>query len=949
LIPEISMREGGHMPRRKFLSVFSLIMILTLASSGLFAQGKAQVKPKAAPPLTVGDVLQGISYRSVGPTRQSGRFVDFAVPLQRPNTFYAATGSGGLWKTTNNGQTFEPIFDNEKVFSIGDVAVAPSDPDLLWVGSGEANNSRSTYWGDGLYKSTDAGKTWTNMGLKESHHIGRIVIHPTNRDIAYVAALGHLYSENPERGVFKTVDGGKTWVKSLAVVQEGRAVGCVDLVMDPGNPDVLYASAYDRIRRPWTYQVGGLGSGIYKTTDAGTTWSKLGGGLPGGILGRIGLAVCAKNPSVLYAMVENANKPGMSDADRWQEILDGKSSRGMIDGEIYRSEDAGATWQKVSPDKRSIGGNPGYYYGQIIVDPADDKTVFILSMGVLASRDGGKTWISPFSFGGDNHALWIDPKDSNHMLLGYDHGMGLTWDGGKSWYHPDFLPLAQFYAVDFDMSYPYRIAGGLQDNGSLMGPSTKRGTASGREYDFEGTTAGVRGGPPIRLEDWSTVGGGDGMYNVFDRKTNRYLYNEYQFGPLARIDLVTGETKSVGYQSQKPELRWNWCSPALVSAHNSDTIYHCGNIVVMSTNRGETWTEISPDLTTNDKTKMQAEGGKGGDQNIQYCTITTFDESPLVPGLLWVGTDDGNVWVTRDNGQNWTKLNDKITGNPGYWVSRVAASNFDPGTAYVTYTGFRNDDFRPFIYKTMDYGQTWTLLVGDLAAGPVNVVREDVKNSSLLFAGTDFGVYVSIDGGKHWTKMKNSMPTQPVHDLKIQPRENDLIVATHGRGAFIADISPLQDLSSEVLAKDAYLFPIKSKIRWVGLDRANSSSSNFAGQSEPMGIVVNYFLKTRPKDDVRVQVFMGNMLLSEIRGSANPGLNSAVWNMTGRRERTPEEKKALQDEMKRRQNRSFAGRGGADVNFASFEAREGEYRFVLVVDGKSYSRLASILTDYWYR
>jgi photosystem II stability/assembly factor-like uncharacterized protein len=937
------------MSKRKSLFVCLFIGGLVLASAHAGMEKKESRKgPVPAAPPAVADILKGISYRSIGPTRQSGRFVAFAVPLQQPYTFYAATASGGLWKTVNNGQSFDPVFDNERVISIGDVAVAPSDPAIVWVGTGEANNSRSTYWGDGVYKSTDGGKSWANMGLRDSHHIGRIVVHPANPEIVYVAALGHLYTENPERGVFKTTDGGKTWAKSLDIVQDGRAVGCVDVVMDRGNPDVLYAAAYDRLRKPWTYQVGGPGSGIYKTTDAGKTWTKLGGGLPAGLLGRIGLTLYAKDSNVLYAMIENGNKPGMSEADRWQEVLDGKSSQGMIDGEVYRTDDAGSTWQKVSPEKRSIGGAPGYYYGQIVVDPANDKTVYLLSVGVLASRDGGKTWPSAFGFGGDNHALWIDPKDSNHMLLGYDHGMGLTWDGGRNWYHPDFLPLGQFYAVDYDMSYPYRVAGGLQDNGSMMGPSTKRGLGGGRMYDFEAAGGSPGGGPPIRLEDWSTVGGGDGMYNVFDRKTNRFLYNESQFGPLLRTDLVTGETKSVAYQEQKSELRWNWCAPVLVSAHNADTVYHCGNIVVMSTNRGESWTEISPDLTTNDKDKMRA-NGKGGDQNIQYCTITTFDESPLVPGLLWAGTDDGNVWVTRDNGKGgWTKLNERIAGNPSYWVSRVAASSLDPGTAYVSYTGLRNDDFRPFIYKTTDYGQTWTSVVGDLAEGPVNVVRDDYKNPNLLFAGTDFGVCVSLDTGKHWTKMKNNMPTQPVHDLKIQPREKDLVVATHGRGVFIADIGPLQELSPDLLAQDVHLFAIKSKVRWAGFDRANSSSSNYAGQSEPTGIVINYYLKTKPKSDVKIEVFKGNLLLNEIPGSGNPGLNSAVWNMVGRRERTAEEKKAFQERARRAQEMGYAGRSGLDLNYASYPVQDGEYRFVLVVDGKSFTGYGSILKDYWY-
>jgi photosystem II stability/assembly factor-like uncharacterized protein len=930
---------------RKFYFVGLLSAFLVIVPSGVLAQGKAASKGKApaAASLAAQEIIRGLNYRSIGPTQQSGRFVDFAVPLQKPNTFYAASASGGLWKTENNGQSFEPLFENEKVFSIGDVAVAPSDPDLLWLGSGEANNSRSTYWGDGVYKSVDAGKTWRNMGLQESHHIGRIVIHPSNPDVVYVAALGHLYSENPERGVYKTADGGKTWAKVLDVIVDGRAIGVVDLVMDPADPDTLYAASYDRFRRPWTFGLGGPGSGVHKTTNGGRTWTKLTNGLPGGILGRIGLSIYPKNTKILYAQVENANKPGLSPEDRWKEILEGKSSQGMIDGEIYRSDDAGATWRKVSPDKRSIGGAPGYYYGQIVVDPNNDQVVFILSIGVLASRDGGKTWNSPFRFGGDNHALWIDPKDSNHMLLGYDHGMGLTWDGGKNWYHPDFLPLAQFYAIDYDMSYPYRVAGGLQDNGSLLGPSTKTGGAGGFGGMGARSTGGTPSGPPIRLEDWFTVGGGDGMYNVFDRATDRYLYNESQFGPLSRVDLVTGESKTVAYQRQKPETRWNWCAPIHVSVHNSDTIYHCGNIVVMSNNRGESWAEISPDLTTNDATKLTVEG-KGGDGNIQYCTITTFDESPLVPGLLWVGTDDGNVWVTRDNGKAWVKVNDKISGNPAYWVSRVAASNFDPGTAYVTFTGFRNDDFRPFIYKTTDYGATWTSLASGLPEGPVNVIREDVKNPNLLFAGTDFGVFVSIDGGKAWLKMKNDMPTQPVHDLKVQPREADLVVATHGRGAYIADIGPLQELTPQVLAEDFHLFSIESKVRWIGSDRRESSSSNFAGKSEAPGMVIYYSLKAKPKGEVKIRVYAGNMLLSEIAGAAEVGLNSAFWNMNGRRERTADEKKAAQEGARRFREMGYGGMGG-DPNFASFPVQPGEYKFVLSVDGKTMTAYASVLKD----
>jgi photosystem II stability/assembly factor-like uncharacterized protein len=873
------------------------------------------------------ELLKSFTYRSIGPTRQSGRFVDFAVPGQEPHTFYAATASGGLWKTVNNGITFEPIFDRENVISIGDIAVAPSDPWIIWVGTGEANNSRSTYWGDGIYKSTDAGRSWKNMGLGQSHHIGRIIIHPKNPDMVYVAALGHLYSENLERGLYKTIDGGKNWNKALDIIVGGRNIGVVDMAMDPSNPEILYAAAYDRLRKAWTYMLGGPGSGIYKTTDGGATWKKLAGGLPAGILGRIGIAVYAKDSKILYACIENANKPGMSEEDRWQEILAGKSSQGMIDGEVYRSDDAGESWRKVSPEKQSIGGAPGYYYGQIVIDPNNDQVVHVLSASSWGTKDGGKTWQRrPLNFGGDDHALWIDPNNSLHVLLGYDHGMGITYDGGKNWYHSDQLPLAQFYSVGFDMSHPYNVAGGLQDNGSAMGPSTKRGGGS------------------IRLEDWQQVGGGDGMYNVFDQNTNRFLYNESQFGPLQRVDLLTGEQKRIAYQNINRDLRWNWCAPILVSPHDSDVIYHGANVVVRSAYRGEVWEEISPDLTTNDPSKLPT--GKGGDGNIQYCTITTIDESPLEAGVLWVGTDDGNVWVTRDSGKNWTKLNDRIPGNPGYWVSRVAASAVNPGAAYVSYSGYRHDDFRPFVYKTTDYGQTWASIGGNLPQEPVNVIREDPKNPDLLFAGTESAVYVSIDGGRTWTKMKSNMPTQPVHDLKIHPRENDLIVATHGRSIFITDIAPLRELTPQVMAKDVHLFAIESKVRWVNNRNSHSSSSNFNGQSEPNGIVVNYYLRDKVKGDVKLSIYQGNKLINEIVAGNEPGLQKVVWDMTVRRKRTEEEKKAIEERQRRFAESGFRRRENPDYEFTP--ATWGEYRFVLQAGPQTLNGFASILKDDWY-
>ena len=676
--------------------------------------------PVAAQSLTE-DALANLSYREIGPTRQSGRFVDIAVPSDDPHTFYIATASGHLWKTTNRGISFEVLFaDQPDVFSIGAIAVAPSDADVLYLGSGEANNSRSSYWGNGVYKSTDAGATWTNVGLPESQHIGRIVVHPTDPDVVYVAALGPLYSEGGERGLYRSTDGGRSWERVLHHQSEGRDIGVVDVVMDPTDPNTLYAATYDKVRLPFTFDLGGPGSRLFKTTDGGENWIQIGQGLPEGMLGRIGVDVYHRDPNILYVTIENANKDGMSEEERRRELLEHGSSRGMIGGEVYRSDDAGLNWRKVSPDDESVGGGPAYYYGQIIIDPNDPDVVYVLSARSWVTRNGGETWERPEwysqptgGFGGDDHALWIDPDDSRHMILGYDHGMGVSYDGGARWYHPDFQSLAQFYAVGVDNSYPYRVAGGLQDNGSHMAYHTNPS------------------GDPLYFEMWERVGGGDGMYNEFDWCENRYLYNESQFGPIRRTDLLTGESKMIRYEDD--ELRWNWNAPILVSPHDCDVVYHAANRLLRSEYRGESWDVISPDLTKADPATLTT--GKGGDGNIQYATITTIDESPLRAGFLWVGTDDGNVQLSQDGGASWTLLNDNIPNNPEYWVSRVEASHHDLGTAYVTYTGYRRDDFRPFVYKTTDFGRTWTDISANLPDGPVNVIREHHRNPDLLFVG----------------------------------------------------------------------------------------------------------------------------------------------------------------------------------------------------------------------
>jgi len=917
----------------------------SVSGSAAGASAAAIVAPAtgaAAQGVDLDALFANVHYREIGPTRQGGRFSDIAVDPRDKDTFYAATASGGLWKT-RDGVYYESIFHVDDVFSIGDVAVAPSAPDTVWVGTGEANNSRSSYWGNGIYKSTDAGETWIHMGLPDSGHIGRIVVHPSNADIVYVAALGHLYRDNPERGLYKTTNGGRSWELLLTDVIEPsrglqnettRHIGVVDVTMHPTDPDTLYAATYDKVRRPWTFNPGGPGSRIYKSRDAGASWTMLEGGLPMGMLGRIGLAVTPAAPDSVYAVIEDVNIEGVSEDETYQALLNGAPGPGRgVNDRIWRSTDAGATWEAVSPADRNVGGGPPYYYGQIIVDPNDPDKIFMLSASSLKSIDGGREWTDAWDgIGGDDHTLWIDPDDSEYMLMGYDHGFGISRDGGETWYHPDNMSLAQFYAIGIDMAYPYNVYGGTQDNGSDRGPSR------------------TRSGDPVPYEAWERVGGGDGMYNEVDWSNNRYLYNESQFGPIRRLDLLTNESRSIDYSRPdgEEELRWNWNAPIVVSRHDNNVIYHGANVVLRSAFRGETWEEISPDLTTNDPAKIQGIG------NIQYCTIVALDESLLVEGLLWAGTDDGNVWVTRDTGETWTQVNGNIAGNPGYWVSRVEPSRHDPATAYVTFTGYRRDDFRPFIYKTTDYGETWTDISSNLPNAAIDVVREDHKNPNLLFAGTEIGVWVSIDGGGSWHKMKGDMPTVPVYDMKIHPRENDLVVGTHGRGFFITDISWIQELTEENLDRPVHLFEIEAAVRWKDTSRNDRSAQNFEGGAAPDGSVINYLLAGPAASAPTIRIYDGARLVRELTGTNEAGLNTVVWDMDFGRQRTQAEMGA-RGRGGRGGRGGFGGRGGGggdDPNRRPDQvyspAPEGTYRVVLVVGGQQLETTAQVLEDHWW-
>ncbi len=930
------------------------IRLALIVTTGLVAAGWPLVA-RQSPDLGTSTV-----FREIGPTRQGNRYVDFAVVESTPRVFYVAAATGGLFKTENNGQSFTTVFERQPVASLGAVAVSQSNPDVVYLGTGEGNNSRSTYWGDGVYVSRDAGKSWTHAGLDESQHIARIVVHPADPNTAYVAALGHLYSANEQRGLYKTTDGGKSWTKPLGPKEGTRDIGVVDVAMDPKNPNVLYASAYDKVRRPWTFGPGGPGSALYKTTDAGKSWTKLGGGLPASWLGRIGVSISRQDPNTVYAVVEVVDSS--SDPAR-QRLLQGFGE--TTADPLFRSDDAGKTWRQVAPPAAPAGapaggrgggrggysaGDTPYYYSQVRVDPNDRNHVVILSTAASQTFDAGQTWRS-LGFGGDNHALWIDPKDSQHMLLGYDHGIGITFDGGDNWFHPDYMPGAQLYAIGFDFETPYNVYGGLQDNGSHKGPST------------------MPGGGNIPFEAWSTVGGGDGQYNEVDWSDSRWLYNEFQFGTIQRVDQQTGAARSIQYRRPPGQeaLRFNWCAPILVSPHDPNVIYHGANVLLRSPNRGDTWEEISPDLTVN------APDTRDGTGNVTFATITTIAESPVVPGLLWVGTDDGNVQVSKDDGKTWTNVRDRIPGHPGYWVSRVEASHADPAVAYVTVTGLRNDDFRPFIWKTTDFGQSWTSIAGNLPNEAVNVVREDPYNANLLFAGTDLSVRMSLDAGKTWTKLEGMtssqpgfgggrgggrgggaavvqrglMPTNPVLDLKIHPRDHELIVGTHGLGFFIADISALEQMTPQVIAADAQLFEIPAFTIGQAEERGAAASTNFAGMSRPQTIPVRYYLRRPAAGAVTVAIFDGSRQVAEYDASADAGLNTVWWDRTVRRPR-------LVPLVAGRGGRGgggggggrFGGRGGGalcggsplDADTECANAGPGEYRVVLSVANHDYTQ-----------
>ena len=822
------------------------------------------------------DFLDGFEFRNLGPFRTSAWVTDFAVPdtplKDHLRVFYVATRNGGVWKTVNSGTTFEPVFDNVGPLAIGAVAVAPDNADLVWVGTGDPDLARYAYAGDGVYRSENGGRTWEHMGLEETHHVRKIIVHPDDPNTVYVAAMGHLHGPNPERGVFRTRDGGATWEKILYVNDE---VGVIDLVMVPGQPQVMYAATYEKERYPWTYIVGGPGSGIHKSTDGGDTWTRLAGGLPEGFIGRIGIDVFRGDPDILYAVFENANpRPGDEPGSM-------RVSGGW--GEVYRSDDAGVTWRMTHDMEVNVGGKAPYSFNILKIDPENSNRVYVTSDGLLISEDGGVTWAGMYGrevhdrfrrMFGDIRHLWIDPQDPQRIFVGSDGGVNITYDGGVTVDFLPNLPIGELYAINVDMEDPYNLYMGLQDHESWKGPIN----------GFSGRVSGI--------EDWVTVGTGDGMYQAVDYEDSRWVYNTLQFGGHVRVDQVEATMTRIQPPRRpegEPAYRYTWTTPIVLSPHEPAVVYTGAQVVLRSRDRGDTWEEISPDLTTADPNKIDGHG------NIQFCTITTLAESPLIQGLIWAGTDDGRVHVTRDGGGTWTDLTEALehAGAPvGYWTTRVVPSKHDPATAFLTVTGFHRDDFRPFVFRTDDYGETWQSITSNLTRASANVLAEDSENPSLLFLGTDHGLFVTIDRGARWVPFQSDMPVVPVRDMVIHPRENDLVVGTHGRGAFVTDITPLQQLDSEVLAQDYHLFAPEPKGRRVESGWGNYPLFGWrhvVTPNEPNGILLDVYQRRVGSAPIRLRVQDGggNEVWAHEEPGA-PGLHRIVFPLQARRGRPVE-------------------------------------------------------------
>jgi photosystem II stability/assembly factor-like uncharacterized protein len=873
----------------------SLILVLAMVMSTVIGFGQRAAQTSQPAFTLTPEMLSPLNFRLIGPAAYSGRIADIAVNPNNFSEYYIAVASGGLWKTTNSGTTFTPIFDDKPVYAMGCITIDPNNSDVVWLGTGENNSQRAIGIGDGVYKSTDAGKTWTNMGLKNSSHIGRIQVDPRNSDVVYVAAHGQIWGPGGDRGLYKSVNGGQTWERILFI---GEYTALNDVEMDPRNPDILYASAHQRERRVYSKINGGPESGLYKSVDAGKTWKKITNGFPSeGNIGRIGIALSKANPDILYAMVELSPEGGRSS--------------------FLRSKDKGETWEVMS----NQGSSSPQYYQKLVTDPINEDLVISLDVSNVRSTDGGKTWtqIGERNKHVDNHALWINPNNNKHYLAGCDGGLYESWDAGATWkFHPH-LPITQYYRVRVDNNYPfYRVYGGTQDNGSWMGPARTIRAA-------------------ITNEDWRHVLGGDGFLSIPDPVDPTISYHESQNGGIARVDHLTQRSTSIR-PPRFPETtayRFHWDTPYLISHFDHKTLYLGAQYVFKSTDRGDNWKLISPDLTRQIDIDTMPLMGRTWERNTAvalhsstspFGNMKSLKESPLKQGMLWVGTDDGLIWLTEDDGANWTKF-DNFPGIPHMTqVTTVQPSMHDVNTVYATFDGRRdNSNWTPYILKSTDKGATWKSISSNLPLGSVYTLREDHVKPDLLFIGTEYGVFVTIDGGGKWVQLKNGLPTIQVPEIDIQQRENDLVIATFGRSFYVMDdYSFLRELTPATVAKPGHIFTIKDT--WQFSPSGNLSyqgEAYFRTPNPPVAVNIKYHVKEQPQP---AQTRRGQQpaeapaqtLIFTITNTAGEvvtvterpfeaGVNSFRWNMRIQPQQTAQEGEQT------RQGQGFRGAQGGRV------------------------------------